>query len=151
MGIATEDSPVLSQPHSKIKRPPPSSAQSAVNGAKSSRSSPSPSLSSKRPPTSVKQPPAPTSTIGSNINGAGPRSSGRQRRESQRPGDVYNKQGKNVGRGASIEGTSMDRKSMKRLPEPLGTSSPIPNSIRVNGLHATELMRNNQLKPLHTY
>ncbi len=125
MGISTEDSSVLSQPHPKMKRPPPTSAQSAVNGIKSPRSSLSPSLSSKRPPTGSKHPPALASTIGSNINAAGPRLSGRQRRDSQRPGDVHSKQGKNAGRGASIDGTSLDRKSVKRLPEPLGRPSPI--------------------------
>ncbi len=124
MVMATDDPPILPQPqpHQKMKRPPPTSVQTTLNGAKSSHSSPSPSLSSKRPPSGVKHPPASVSTIGSTVNGTGPRLSGRQRRESQRPGDIYGRQGRNTGRGASVDGLSLDRKSVKRLPEPLGMS-----------------------------
>lgn len=122
MVMAIDDSTTLPQAHQRMKRPPPPSVQTSLNGTKSSHSSPSPSLSSKRPPPGVKQPLATASTNGTIVNGTGPRLSGRQRRESQRPGDVHARQGRNNGRTGSIDGQIVDRKSVKRLPEPLGKS-----------------------------
>lgn len=118
MVMATEEPITPLQAHQKMKRPPPS-ASTAVNGVKSSQS-PSPSLSSKRPPGATKNALVGASATGAQTNGGGSRFIGRPRRESQKPGDMHGRQGKNTVRLANGEGSSLDRRPIKRLPEPLG-------------------------------
>lgn len=121
MATAIATKPALMQ--QKMKRPPPPSVQTGVNGVKSSQSSPSPSLSSKPPPSGAKHPPSSAVMDAPNgaANGSGPRLSNR-RRESQKPGDIQGRP--YAGRGnkaANGPGSSADRRSAKRLPEPYGT------------------------------
>lgn len=121
MATAVATKPALMQ--QKMKRPPPPSVQTGVNGVKSSQSSPSPSLSSKPAPPGAKHPSSSSVMDAPNggANGSGPRISNR-RRESQKPGDIqgrpYTIRGNKV---ASGPGSSLDRRSAKRLPEPYGT------------------------------
>ena len=117
--VATKPAPM----QQKMKRPPPPSVQTGVNGLKSSQSLPSPSLSSKPAPPGAKHPPSSTVMEAPNggVNGSGPRISNR-RRESQKPGDIqgrpYAIRGNKVAQGPA---SSLDRRSAKRLPEPYGT------------------------------
>ena len=109
-------------PHQKIKRPPPPLVQTNPIGANGfSQPSPLPSISSKRPPSGFKHPPITNAVNGVNgpVNGGGPRISNR-RRESHKPGDP---QGRPIrsGKGLHSEGFVLDRKSIKRMPEPYGT------------------------------
>ena len=112
--IATKPAP----PHQKMKRPPPPAVQASVSGARSSQSSPSPSLSSKRPPSGFKNPPSGSvaNGVNGNANGVGPRLSNR-RRDSQKPGDIQGRQNRSSKAGHL---DSLDRKSLKRMPEPYG-------------------------------
>lgn len=111
--LATKPAP----PHQKMKRPPPP-VQTGVNGVRSSQSSPSPSISSKRP-SGFKHPPSATAINGvnGNINGGVQRSSNR-RRDSQKPGDNQGRQIR-VAKNGQVEGV-LDRKNLKRKPEPYG-------------------------------
>jgi len=119
--IATKPAP----PHQKMKRPPPPTVQTSVNGARSSQSSPSPSLSSKRPPSGFKHPPGAGAASGmnGNVNGVAPRLSNR-RRDSQKPGDIQGRQNRS-GKAGQAD-SHLDRKSLKRMAEPYGMSLAIP-------------------------
>ena len=104
-------------PQQKMKRPPPPSVQTTVNGVKSSRPSLSPSLSSKRPPPGFKQPSSAIVANGVNgvTNGTASRSSVR-RKESQKPGDISIRPSRNVRNGPG----EANKTATKRLPEPYG-------------------------------
>ncbi|KAI9829949.1 MAG: hypothetical protein M1819_005921 [Sarea resinae] len=95
-----------------MKRPPPSSAQTSVNGIGASKGSVSPSLNSKKPPSAAQHLANAVSTAGA--NGAGQRVSNRQRREPQRPGDPQRQLKNGVGTGA--DGLDGDRRALKELP-----------------------------------
>ncbi|MCJ1305566.1 Transcription factor spt20 [Hypocenomyce scalaris] len=127
--VATKPAPMPQ----KMKRPPPPSVQTGVNGVKSSQSSPSPSLSSKRPPSGTKLPPSSATMDGVNggANGSVPRISNR-RREPQKPGDIQGRPYAIRGsKGTHGSGSSLDRRSAKRLPEPyVRTTSHILQKFR---------------------
>ena len=110
-------------PLQKMKRPPPP-LQTSINGVKSSQSSPSPSFSSKRPPPGFKQLPSATASNGVNgttTNGQVSRSSIR-RKDPQKPGDTSARQPRSA-KAASGDGNNIDKKAVKRMPEPFGTLS----------------------------
>ncbi len=115
--IATKPAP----PHQKMKRPPPPTVQTSVNGVRSSQSSPSPSLSSKRLPSGFKHPPSAGTANGmnGNVNGVAPRLSNR-RRDSQKPGDIPGRQNRS-GKAGQVD-NHLERKSQKRMSEPYGMS-----------------------------
>src|SRR5579862_1742360 len=121
--MATAVSARPSQPLHKVKRPPPPSLQTSINAMNSSNSSPSPSLP-KKTPSGLKHPPNSATGNTITVNGGVTRASGRQRREVQRPGEVYGRQYKGgvSGRGGSVDGIDLDRrKYLKKLPpQPYG-------------------------------
>ena len=101
----------------KMKRPPPPSVQTTVNGVKSTQPSLSPSLGSKRPPGAFKQPPSATVASGLNgaTNGSASRSSVR-RKESQKLGDSSGRPSRSVRSGQG----EVNKIATKRMPEPYG-------------------------------
>ncbi|KAI9749466.1 MAG: Transcription factor spt20 [Candelina submexicana] len=118
--MATATATKSPQPHQKIKRPPPPSIQTTMNGANSSNASPSPSLGTKRPPSGFKHPPTSASATGSSLNGVGSRVSSRQRRESQRPGESSGRPSRTGGNGQSVDMTEAEKLKFltKRPSEP---------------------------------
>ncbi|KAI9856375.1 MAG: Transcription factor spt20 [Trichoglossum hirsutum] len=116
--MATAVSARPTQNLQKVKRPQPPSLQTSINAVNSSISSPSPSLP-KKTPSGLKHPPNSGISNSITLNGTGTRVSGRQRREVQRPGEVYGRQYKGGvgGRGGSVDGINLDqRKFLKKLP-----------------------------------
>ncbi|KAL8764669.1 MAG: hypothetical protein Q9194_006900, partial [Teloschistes cf. exilis] len=112
--VATKPSP----PHQKMKRPPPPTVQTNVNGPKSSQSCSSPSLGSKRPPSASNHLQTVSAATGPAVNGitTGPAAArlSNRRRDSQKPGDAQvrsNKTGKNAS-GDNV----LDRR--RRMAEP---------------------------------
>ncbi|KAL8931420.1 MAG: hypothetical protein Q9216_007207, partial [Gyalolechia sp. 2 TL-2023] len=101
-----------------MKRPPPPTVQTNVNGIKSSHSSPSPSLSSKRPPSALHHLPSgntgATNGISNNANGATARLNSR-RRDSQKPSDPQVRTNR-LGKGG-VGDNVLDRR--KKMAEPL--------------------------------
>lgn len=102
----------------KMKRPLPPYLQTSVNGNRLPNPSPSPSSASKRLPASG-------SLVSANSqsslygNGNGPRSN-RQRKESQRIGEPTGRPQRPATRGGATEGASLEKRSVKRYPEPYG-------------------------------
>ncbi len=123
--MATATATKSPQPHPKIKRPPPPSIQTTINGVNSFNASPSSSLGTKRPPSGYKHPPTSASATGNPINGVGSRVSSRQRRESQRPGESSGRPMRTSGRGQSVDMVEGEKLKYltKRPPEPYGTST----------------------------
>ena len=125
--MATAVSARPSQSLHKVKRPPPPSLQTSINAVNSSNSSPSPSLP-KKTPSGLKHPPNSGVSNSITVNSGGTRASGRQRKEVQRPGEVYGRQykGSVSGRGGSVDGIDLDRrKYLKKLPpQPYGKHIP---------------------------
>ncbi|KAL8629084.1 hypothetical protein Q9189_005234 [Teloschistes chrysophthalmus] len=116
--VASKPSP----PHQKMKRPPPPTVQTNVNGVKSSQSCSSPSLGSKRPPSASNHPQTASAATGPAVNGitTGPAAArlNNRRRDSQKPGDAQvrsNKTSKNTS-GDNV----LDRR--KKMAEPYGKS-----------------------------
>ena len=124
-GMATAIATKPAPPHQKIKRPPAPAVSASLNGVKSSQSSPSPSLSSKRPPSGFKHPSSASTANGmnGNVNGVGPRLSNR-RRDSQKPGEIQGRQIRS-GKAGQVD-IHLDKKSLKRMSEPYGTSLAAP-------------------------
>ena len=119
MATAVSARPAPPTQHQKLKRPPPSAVQTSINGVKSSQSSPSPSLSSKRPPSGFQHPQKPGATGGSISANLAAARAGNRRRESQKPGDNGGRPSR-TGKGAAGEGMNGERRTGKRICEPLG-------------------------------
>lgn len=107
-------------PHQKMKRPPPPTVQTNMNGTKSSHSPPSPPLSFKGPPSASIHPPptanlAGANGINGNVGGVAARFNNK-RRDSQKPSDIQVRLGRSSkgGMGDNV----LDRR--KKLAEPYG-------------------------------
>lgn len=114
--MATAVSKPASQPP-KVKRPPPSFTQPAVNGIKQSPSaSASPSVTSKRLP-GTNQPSSTNSVAGPVANGVNNRPINKMRKDSQKPGDPPIRSQRPSTRNSVVEA---DRRVTKIPPEPFG-------------------------------
>jgi hypothetical protein len=80
----------------------------------------------KKSSSGLKHPPNSGVSNSITVNSTGTRVSGRQRREVQRPGEVYGRQykGGSGGKGGSVDGIDLERrKYLKKLPpQPYGTT-----------------------------
>jgi transcription factor SPT20 len=113
--MATAVSKPASQPP-KMKRPPPSFTQTAVNGIKQSPSaSSSPSVTSKRLPGTNQ--PSTNSVVGPVANGVNNRPINKMRKDSQKPGDPPIRPQRPSTRNSVVE---PDRRLTKIPPEPFG-------------------------------
>lgn len=117
--MATAVSKPASQPP-KMKRPPPPSFQTGVNGVKPSQPSASPSSSSKRLP-SAGQSASASSAGGSAANGVNNRPLNRPKKELSKPNEPPSRIQRPSTRTSVAEA---DRRIVKKFPEPYGLSFP---------------------------
>lgn len=102
----------------KMKRPPPPYLQTSTTSNRPPTISASPSSASKRLPGSA-VPNSASSQITPHVNGAGPRPN-RQRKETQRMGEPTQRPQRLSTRSGALDGIPLERRSVKRYPEPYG-------------------------------
>ncbi len=103
----------------KIKRPPPPFGQTGINGVRVSQPTPSPLVAPNRA-SGVKQTGAATPNGGVVVNGASSRLGTRSRKEPQKAADPSSRLQRISTRVTGADGVSVDRRLLKKFPEPYG-------------------------------